>query len=72
MIVRADNKYRNESNNIYPKTCTHGCGLQIYWNTSTNEYFEVLLSVIQNSPDDEMSKTMLNYYDVWKDISNYP
>lgn len=32
----------SSTNNIYPKTCTHGCGLQIYWNTSTNEYFEVL------------------------------
>lgn len=29
-------------NNVYPKTCTYGCGLQIYWNTSTNEYWEVL------------------------------
>lgn len=29
-------------NNIYPKTCTYGCGLQIYWNTSVNEYWEVL------------------------------
>jgi len=28
--------------NIYPKTCTYGCGLQIYWNTSVNEYWEVL------------------------------
>ncbi|HVP81864.1 MAG TPA: hypothetical protein VMS35_02380 [Nitrososphaeraceae archaeon] len=32
----------SSTNNIYPKTCTYGCGLQIYWNTSANEYFEVL------------------------------
>jgi len=29
-------------NNVYPKTCTYGCGLQIYWNTAENTYFEVL------------------------------
>ena len=28
--------------NIYPKSCGYGCGLQIYWNTSENTYFEVL------------------------------
>jgi hypothetical protein len=29
------------SNNINPKICTYGCGLQIYWNTQSNEYWEV-------------------------------
>jgi hypothetical protein len=29
-------------NNIYPKTCSYGCGLQIYWNTTANTFFEVL------------------------------
>lgn len=31
----------NTTNNVNPKSCTFGCGLQIYWNTSTNEYYEV-------------------------------
>ena len=26
---------------INPKSCAYGCGLQIYWNTSENPYFEV-------------------------------
>ncbi len=29
------------TNNINPKSCTYGCGLQIYWNTSTNEYWKI-------------------------------
>ena len=29
------------SNTIYPKTCTYGCGLQIYWNSDYNQYWEV-------------------------------
>ena len=29
-------------NNIYPKSCTYGCNTQIYWNTSVNEYWEVI------------------------------
>ena len=28
-------------NNIYPKACNYGCNTQIYWNNSTNEYWEV-------------------------------
>ena len=29
------------SSNINPKSCTYGCGLQIYWNTESNGYWEV-------------------------------
>src|SRR5687768_16699904 len=29
------------SQNIYPKSCVYNCNTQIYWNTSTNEYWEV-------------------------------
>ncbi|MGB9167962.1 MAG: hypothetical protein WCB31_03435 [Nitrososphaeraceae archaeon] len=32
----------SSANNIYPKTCGYGCNTQIYWNTSVNEYWEVL------------------------------
>jgi hypothetical protein len=31
----------SNQNIINPKPCTYGCGLQIYWNNSTNEYWEV-------------------------------
>jgi hypothetical protein len=27
--------------NINPRSCVYGCGIQIYWNTSVNEYWEV-------------------------------
>jgi hypothetical protein len=30
-----------QNNNIYPKACSYQCGVQIYWNNSTNEYWEV-------------------------------
>jgi hypothetical protein len=26
--------------NINPKPCVNNCGIQIYWNTSVNEYWE--------------------------------
>ena len=29
------------NNNINPKPCSYNCGTRIYWNTSTNEYWEV-------------------------------
>jgi hypothetical protein len=34
-----------------------------------NEYFEVLIRVIDDNADDQTSKVMLGYYDVWKNIS---
>jgi len=35
------NTTSNQNNNIYPKPCVYNCGVQIFWNTSTNEYWEV-------------------------------
>jgi hypothetical protein len=32
----------NNNQNINPRSCVYGCGIQIYWNTSVNEYWEVL------------------------------
>jgi hypothetical protein len=29
------------NNNINPKSCTYGCGLQIFWNSDYNQYWEV-------------------------------
>ena len=33
---------QNNNNNINPRPCVYGCGIQIYWNASVNEYWEVL------------------------------
>ena len=27
--------------NIYPKPCVYNCGVQIFWNTASSEYWEV-------------------------------
>jgi hypothetical protein len=32
----------NQNKNINPRSCVYGCGIQIYWNSSVNEYWEVL------------------------------
>ena len=32
----------NNNQNINPRPCVYGCGIQIYWNASVNEYWEVL------------------------------
>ena len=39
------------SQNIYPKSCTYGCNIQIYWNTSENAYFEVFSQKRHNCPN---------------------
>jgi hypothetical protein len=31
----------NQNKNINPRPCVYGCGIQIYWNSSVNEYWEV-------------------------------
>jgi len=31
----------SNTNNINPRPCVYNCGIQIYWNTSVNEYWEV-------------------------------
>ena len=32
----------SNQNNIYPKDCSYGCGIRIYWNTAENTFFELL------------------------------
>jgi len=32
---------QNNNNDINPRPCVYGCGIQIYWNNSVNEYWEV-------------------------------
>ncbi|HEY9485167.1 MAG TPA: hypothetical protein VIQ04_00870, partial [Nitrososphaeraceae archaeon] len=31
----------NQNKNINPRLCVYGCDIQIYWNSSVNEYWEV-------------------------------
>ena len=31
----------NNNQNINPRPCVYNCGIQIYWNNSVNEYWEV-------------------------------
>ena len=31
----------NNNQNINPRPCVYNCGVQIYWNTATSEYWEV-------------------------------
>ena len=33
--------YSNSNQNINPKSCVYNCGVQIFWNTATSEYWEV-------------------------------
>jgi hypothetical protein len=35
------NTTSNQNNNIYPTPCVYNCGVQIFWNTETSEYWEV-------------------------------
>jgi hypothetical protein len=34
-----------------------------------SEYFTILLYVAENNPDNDTSRVMLTYYDVWKEVS---
>ncbi len=47
-------------NNIYPKTCSYGCGLQIYWNTAENTFFEVLTQKKHICPNSRKPSTPAN------------
>ena len=31
----------NNNQTINPRPCVYGCGIQIYWNSSVNEYWKV-------------------------------
>jgi hypothetical protein len=33
--------FNNNNQNINPRLCVYGYGIQIYWNSSVNEYWEV-------------------------------
>jgi len=35
------NTTSNQNNNINPRPCIYNCGIQIYWNSSVKEYWEV-------------------------------
>jgi hypothetical protein len=42
MASNNNNNNNNDNQNINPRPCVYGCGIQIYWNSSVNEYWEVL------------------------------
>ena len=46
----------NNQNNLYPKSCNYGCNTQKYWNTSTNEYWEVFTKKKHICPNRTQSK----------------
>jgi hypothetical protein len=41
MITHYNNNTNNNNQNINPRPCVYNCGIQIYWNSSVNEYWEV-------------------------------
>ena len=43
---------------INPKPCNYGCGLQIYWNTSTIEYWEVFTKKKHQCPNRSNNKSV--------------
>ena len=45
-------------NTINPKPCTYGCGIQIYWNNSVNEYWEVFTKKKHNCPNRSTNKSI--------------
>ena len=45
------------TSNINPKSCTYGCGLQIYWNVATSEYWEVFTQKRHSCPNRSKSVT---------------
>ena len=45
------------TSNIKPKPCSYNCGIQIYWNSSTNEYWEVFAQKKHICPNRSENKT---------------
>jgi hypothetical protein len=41
----------NNNQNINPRPCVYNCGIQIYWNSSVNEYWEVFTKKKHICPD---------------------
>jgi hypothetical protein len=59
----------NNNQNINPRPCVYNCNTQIYWNTSTNEYWEVFTKKkhicpnrSNNKPVNNTTNTKPNYY----------
>ncbi|MGD1838513.1 MAG: hypothetical protein ACPKPY_10715 [Nitrososphaeraceae archaeon] len=45
------------TSNIEPKPCSYNCGIQIYWNSSANEYWEVFAQERHICPNRSENKT---------------
>jgi hypothetical protein len=49
--------YSNTNQNINPKPCVYNCGVQLFWNTATNEYWEVFTKKKHICPNRVNNKT---------------
>ena len=54
------NTTSNQNQNIYPKPCAYNCNIQIYWNTATNEYWEVFTKKKHICPNRHNKPTTTN------------
>jgi hypothetical protein len=52
--------HSNTNQNINPKPCVYNCGVQIYWNTSTSEYWEVFTKKKHICPNRVNNKPVTN------------
>ena len=62
----------NQTNNIYPKSCSYGCNTQIYWNASVNEYWEVFSQKRHICPNRVNSKPVTNTSTTTTGVSSKP
>ena len=49
----------NSNSNIYTQPCVYNCGVQIFWNTETNEYWEVFTKNKHICPN-RVNKSVIN------------
>ena len=53
----------NNNQNINSKSCSYGCGIQIFWNTSENTYYEVFTKkkhICPNRSNNKPTTTITN------------
>ena len=55
---------QNNNNNTNPRPCVYGCGIQIYWNASVNEYWEVLTKKRHICPNIALFKYKIRTYGI--------
>ena len=58
------NTTSNQNNNFNPRPCVYNCGIQIYWNSSVNGYWEVFTKkkyIFPNSGNKSSENTTITY-----------